>query len=70
MLAMQAEISTSESHACIREAMELVGPDYTGRARFSLKELGVKPVKGPLNAFRLSDRLDVETSAEVGAPQS
>ncbi len=39
------------------------GDTYTGRARFSLKALGVKPVKGPLNAFRLSDRLEVEITA-------
>jgi hypothetical protein len=40
---------------------------YRGRARFSLKALGVKPVKGPMNAFRLSDRLEVVIEARAGA---
>jgi hypothetical protein len=38
-----------------------------GRAMISLASLGVKPIYGPLRAFRVSDRIEVRWSIEARA---
>jgi hypothetical protein len=41
-----------------------IGDARVARLAFSMAALGMKPVKGPLNAFRLSDKIEIEVRLE------
>jgi hypothetical protein len=59
----EIEIALPRGKAKVRASIEVDKSDATAEARgetdLSLSALGVREVKGPLNAFRLSDRIHV-----------
>lgn len=60
---LEVPTGRAKAEAAIREE----GGALVARLRYSMPTLGMKPVKGPLGAFRLADHVEVEVRAKTRA---
>jgi len=58
---LEVPTGRAKADASIRED----GGAMVARLRYSMPTLGMKPVKGPLGAFRLADHVEVEVRAKT-----
>ncbi len=62
---LQVPTGVARAEASTREEPGAGGKVLVTRLRYSMPSLGMKPVKGPLGAFKLSDRIEIEVRAAL-----